>query len=897
MKTRFIEVDFPVGNVSVQSAREKSIRHGHISTLHIWWARRPLASSRASIYASLINHDSSKNVKAESEYISKMAEWESSLNSSIINKAIDRIRKDNGGSAPKVLDPFSGGGSIPLEALRLGCDSYANDLNPVAVIVEKCTLEYPQKYGHKKIASNNLFGESTINPLYKDVKKWGDWVYGQAEKSLAEYYPSSSEGLKPIGYIWAHSIKCGNPSCGCNIPLIKQTWLAKNEKNKIAYKIIPNGHSVNFQIIHGQRIDFDPKEGTVSRAKVICPCCGYGITDKEIRSLFKAGKSNEMMIAVISNSRGGVGKEYKVASTPDYEAFQRAILRLEKVEDELSKKIGINIIPDEPTPEGQGSGAERAFSLRNYGMNKWGDVFNPRQKLSIITFAGHVRAAYNEMIKEGYEPEYAKVVTTYLAIILDRLVDKNSNLVVYNVVGEKIEHVFGRQTLSMVWDYVELNPFTSVGWPNMEEWVLRSIEHCSQVAKRPGNVTHSSATSLTYPDNYFDAVITDPPYYDNVPYSYLSDYFYVWLKRTIGHLYPELFSTPLTPKGEEIVTYSNNGGYESGKKFFEDMLSKAFTEIFRVLKPEGIACIVFAHKSTEAWETIINALNNAGLYLTASWPINTERKARLRGRDSAALSSSIYMVCRKRTNKQTAYFSELKPQIERRIQEKLDQFWEEGIGGSDLFISAIGPAMEVFGKYDGVEKLSGERVSASELLEFVRRTVSEYALSRILKNPNIGDIDVETRFYLLWRWTYDSVSVDFDGARLLAQAVGFELTEHWSNGFLEKKGEQISVLDAKSRERAFLERGRYDSMIDVLHASLLFWEMNNKKEIFELLSNHHYLHNNTFWQVAQAISEVLPEGEKEKQMLQGFIYGKDSYNDRDESTKLEKGQKSLEGWI
>jgi adenine-specific DNA methylase len=244
-------------------------------------------------------------------------------------------------------------------------------------------------------------------------------------------------------------------------------------------------------------------------------------------------------------------------------------------------------------------------------------------------------------------------------------------------------------------------------------------------------------------------------------------------------------------------------------------------------------------------------------------------------KESAALASSIYMVCRKRTKKETAYFNEIKSQIEQRIMEKLEQFWNEGIAGSDFFISAIGPAMEVFGKYESVEKLSGEKVSAKELLEYIRKVVSEYALSKILKSPQLGEIDADTRFYLLWRWTYNSAKIHFDDARKLAQAVGMEITEHWGNGFIQKDKEFISVLGAKERGGKFLEKGKFENMIDVLHACLLYWEQNKKKAISGILEETMNLNNNAFWQVAQAIAEVLPEGDKEKQMLQGFLYGKE----------------------
>jgi len=405
-------------------------------------------------------------------------------------------------------------------------------------------------------------------------------------------------------------------------------------------------------------------------------------------------------------------------------------------------------------------------------------------------------------------------------------------------------------------------------------------------------VIQASTTSLPYPDNYFDAVITDPPYYDNVNYAELSDFFYVWLKRTIGDLYPDLFSTPMVPKTEEIVSNPvRHGNAKKAQQFFEDMITKAFKEIRRVLKPDGIACIVFAHKSTDAWETIINALLNSGLYLTASWPIHTEMKARLTAKETASLASSIYMVCRKRTENKTAYFNEIKPQIEGRIKEKLDQFWNEGIAGADFFISAIGPAMEVFGKYESVEKLSGEKVYAEELLEFIRKSVGEYALTKILKSPQLGGVDEKTRFYLLWRWTYNSAKVAFDDARKLAQAVGIEITDEWDSGFIKKDKESIYVLDARERGRNFLEKGKFQSMIDVLHACLLYWEQNNKKAISEVLQETGNINNNAFFQVAQAISEVLPEGDKEKQMLQGFLYGRESYSKV--KTKIDKSQNTL----
>jgi len=932
MPNSLLETAFPIKSVSEQSVREKNIRHGHISTLHIWWARRPLAASRATIYAALTPEPKTKEEQAERlEFIGELCKWENSNNKDLIERARREILAANGGVPPKVLDPFAGGGSIPLEALRLGCETYASDLNPVAVLIEKATLEYPQKYGQpiskeeylknrpylkENTGQIELLGK-TVNPLLEDVKYWGNRVLEKAKAEISRFYPPDEDGSIPVGYIWARTIICNNPECRAEIPLVRQTWLAKKDRKKVAYKLIPVGNKIQFEIVgtgYGKEIDFDPEQGTVARAKVVCPCCGAGISDKENRAQFNPGPNGEpatagqRMIAVVTHKPGTSGKKYRLATENDLQIYQSASTYLETKRAKLRERWGFDPVPDEPVPPKESHRAVGS-QLPLYGIKVWGDLFNSRQKLALIAFVEKVRQVQAELLSVGVEKEFAKAVEVFLSIIFDRLADKNSNLVVYNVVGEKIEHVFGRQALGMVWDYAEVNSFTDVGWPNMQEWIERIIDHCSQILPFPNyqfpipKSNHSSATSLSYTSNALDAIFTDPPYYDNVPYSYLSDFFYVWLKRSIGDLYPELFGTPLTPKADEIVAYAQrDGGQESSKHFFEEMIAKAFKEMYRVLKPEGIAVIVFAHKSTEAWETIINALLDSGLYLTASWPVHTEMQSRLTAKETAALASSIYMVCRKRLNPEVSFYNEIKPQIEKRIHEKLDQFWNEGISGSDFFISAIGPAVEVFGKYAKVEKLSGEVVSVKELLEYVRQVVSEYALSKILKTPQLGGVDQMTRFYLVWRWTYNSGKVPFDDARKLSAAIGINIEQHWIPGgmivkdkeWIEVKGPVERRTDAIFTKRMikhfpviaqevlpFIEEtitGEAPTMIDVIQQCLIFWEDSNRIGIAKLLDTSGYRDNNDFWRVTQSISDVLPEGEKEKQLLQGFMYGRDSYS-------------------
>ncbi len=878
---RFIEASFPVKEVSIESAKEKNIRHGHISTLHIWWARRPLASSRATNYAALIpapeNIDDWNKTR---QFIIEFSKWENSLNAALIEKARKDILAANGGKPPKVLDPFAGGGAIPLEALRLGCETYASDLNPVAVLIQKCTLEYPQKYGkpqEQKEKLELLSDRSLKNPLLEDVKKWGDWVLQEAKKEIGRLYPAEEDGSVPVGYLWARTIPCQNPSCGSEIPLMRQFWLAKKPKKQVALFPCVEDGEVKFKIAgtgyEKMPAGFDPEKGTVARAIATCPVCG-SVVDAT-RKQFQEGKARQRMVAAVSHKPGQSGKRYRIATAQDMQIFREAEAYLEQKREKLMLEWGMDPVPDEPLRR-----VPITFGVINvwvYGMNTWGDLFNARQKLTLITFVEKVREAHRKMLEEEYKEEYTRAVGSYLGLGIDRLADYNSTSCVWHTTKELLAHTFGRQALAMVWDYMEINPFSDAtgNWIGSFDYLLRVIDHSSSFDVFSANVTQSSATSLPYPDKFFDTVFTDPPYYDNVPYSYLSDFFYVWLKRTIGDLYPDLFSTPLTPKKNEIVAYSSGpGGFEEGKQFFEEMLKKSFQEIQRVLKPDGVAVIVYAHKSTEGWETLINSLLDSGLIMTGAWPLHTEMQARLRARESATLASSIYIVARKMERQPTGFYNEVKEELNRHLHQKLERLWEEGIGGADFFIAAIGSAIEIFGKYEQVMDYEGHIIRADRLLEDVRKMATDYAVRQILHNGFLGEISDLTRFYVLYRWNYGEAKVHFNEARKLAQSCSIDLEREWNRaGFIKKEKEFIRILGPQERAQKDLQNS--SELIDCLHQVLLLWEQSKREEMRQVLQESGYGEREAFYRVAQAISETLPIESKEKKLLDGFLAGRE----------------------
>jgi adenine-specific DNA methylase len=965
MLKRLIEVALPLKEVSEQSAREKSIRHGHISTLHIWWARRPLAACRAAAFASLIpdpddlecpedfrklvaqvldrNEFIPKNGDGSAiadtprnrclEFIKHLVKWENTNNPEYIQPArkliaaAHKVLSPTGdGDSPRVLDQFAGGGAIPLEALRLGCEAFAIDLNPVAHLIELCTLVYPQKYGQpdgrpvpgyieRLLAHNRMkrkkkgedhpllkgemphqpvvtFDAAEVvpdvqiseadyrrNPLAADVKYWGNWVLEAARRELLHFYPPDPDGSVPVAYLWARTVKSPNPQTPFLTPLFRHAWLTNKSKRKIAFKVVADTTkgTYRFQVFQDAEIDFDPDDGTVKQAKAVCIYSQTTIPNSYLQSEGKAGRIGQKLAAVVLSPEKGPRK-YRAANEEDEAVLELvakrlAVLRQEQLFGRLST------VPDEQIPKTE----IRRLSVPLYGCDTFGKLFASRQLLTVLTLAKLVRIAADRL-EQCQDSSYSLAVSQYLATIFDRVLDRASTASIWHTTRETIEGAVGRHTLPMTWDFAETNPITG-GSGNIGgavDWVVKAIESAALSSTASAQVVRGMAQQL--PIAGLDAIITDPPYYDSVPYSHLADYFYVWLRRILGDRVPGLFSTPLCPKGPEIVQDRPHRLSNSNKtkEFFEAEMTKALAAANQSLQSTGILVLVFAHKTTAAWETLVQSLLTAGLEVTASWPLHTEMTGGMVKTGKAVLASSIFLVCRKRNVESTiGHWDDVRQELNLVARERLDFFWSQGIRGADFFISAIGPALSVFGKYETVTKLSGEKVKVGHFLDEVRGLVSNYALAKILKTAQATAIDPESRFYVVWKWAYGNSKVPAGESFTLSMALGVPTETMWDRtGVLEKAGENVHAMPiAKRMKIKDLGEPNTDrtanSIINVLHRLCVFRERNDTDGMAQFLGRSGQGNNSALWLVAQAISEILPDGDKEKQLMQGLLNQKE----------------------
>ena len=714
---RLIEVAFPLEEVSAHSRREKNVRQGHISTLHIWWARRPLAACRAFIYASLVD-DPGTDVEREGllREVADLASWDAVRHpakvvrpasdggsgltgAELLERARQRILDCNGGQPPKLLDPFAGGGAIPLEGLRLGCEVEASDLNPVAVLILKGTVEYPQKYGHPdsravpdyihraahdpaqaRFNDGNIAEAYRRNPLAADVRYWGNWMLEKARDGLAEFYPPDPDGSVPVAYLWSRTIPC--PTCGAEMPLLRQYWLARRDRKRVALEPMIDGYNnrVDFKIVEGPDVTGDPTEATTTRGDTRCLLCGQVVKAATIREIGRRSGFGEIMTAVARSIPGKSGKHYRTGNPRDQQPIVTAKTLIGTLNE--CNQDGLSPVPDEPIDQ-----ATLGLRIDALGFLTWGQLYNDRQLVTLLTFSKLVKVAFDEMMSEGLEQSYAEAISEYLALAIGRLAVRNCNQCIYHATRETIENEIARGALPPVWDYVEAAPLldSTGSWNSCLSGLANAIEECVVSTKVPNVLIRD----VTQPDSLgFNpvGVITDPPYYNAVDYAGLSDFFYVWLKRSLGPFVPRLFELPLTPKGRQAIMNSESNGNKESRGRYIDLMRAALGNVHTVHPQGRVSGVAFASISPEAWATLIESLLDAGLVPQSSWPIDTEMQSGMVKIGQARLSTSVWMACRKREEDVgDAFLGDVLEEMRSVIRERLLYFWSKGIRGSRLF--------------------------------------------------------------------------------------------------------------------------------------------------------------------------------------------------------------------
>jgi putative DNA methylase len=772
------------------------------------------------------------------DFIADFANWDNSTTpayletSRALTQAAHEALGGEPGSRPLVVDPFAGGGSIPLEALRVGADAFASDLNPVAVLLNKVVLEYIPKYGQK---------------LADEVRKWGRWIKEQAEKELAEFYPKDPDGATPIAYLWARTILSDAPSTDetpVEVPLIRSLWLSKKSgrmqalrwskdnrgivESKVVTRRFADGSAKKvrepqFEIVE-PKTPAEVDKGTSSGGAATCPITGFTTNVEAVRDQIKrrfGGAADSRMLVVVTAGAGG--RRYRIANDADLKAEERAAKACETL-----KSTKDNSKPS--IPSGKLNHLRGFFNVVLYGMSNWSDLFAPRQLLGLTTL---IRLAQKAM-DQVPDSTIREALHTMLALAIDRCADKCASVVVWNIVGEKVEHVFGRQALPMVWDFAEANLLSDIGWSGACDWVTKVIEKNADASLPTGVAVRSSATSLPLPEGSVDAVVSDPPYYAAIPYADLSDFFYSWLRLSIGHIHSDLFKDELSPKGEECVQLSHRAAMyrEKDASWFENTMTIACKESQKATKDQGIAVIVFANKETVGWEAMLAALIAAGWRITASWPIDTEMATRLRARNSAALASSIHLVCRPRRTQDLGDWRDVLSELPQRVHEWMPRLTNEGVVGADAIFACLGPALEIFSRYSRVEKSNGDQVLLKEYLEHVWAAVSREALSTIFRDADAAGLEPDARLTAMWLWTIGGGApatkgkpaeegesddeeeedetrgkttpasgfiLEFDAARKIAQGLGIHLEK--SQSIVAVKGDKARLLPVAERTK------------------------------------------------------------------------------------------------
>lgn len=900
-----IENWLPIAEVGVESMRERGASSAlpPLYFLHVWWARRPLIASRAAILASVLpqwSEDWPTKLLAKFPNENSYHEWFKKFlgirGDPVNGMKLVQWAKDRGiklkyhpyGGAPRaftvnplsedleifkelllftwgksqiiMLDPFAGGGSIPFEALRYGLQTYANDLNPVAATILKATLDYPARYGPS---------------LADDIQKWGNVWAERVKEKLDPFFPKqANENI--FAYLWARTIQWN----GRTIPLSPNWWLAKGSK-PAAVRVIadPDSTEPRFEILTGKQIGkYDPDQGTVSRGTARCPWTGETIDGDYIKAEAQAGRMGQILYAVATKVSGGF--EFRAPTIEDVEAVRRAEETLAEKKPEWMAK---DIIPTEAFPEGNDN---RPIM---YGMPTWSDFFSKRQLL-VQGYLIETLQTLEKELGEKCEPEIKKAIVTLLAFAIDKSADRNSLQTRWIPQRQVIVNTFDRHDFSMKWSYAEFDASS-----NMLPWALSQIVDSvsgivnllystqnsfyeNQRRYSLPKITKENALSLNITDaSYIDNITVDPPYYDNVQYSELSDFFYVWLKRSVGHLFPEFFTDELTNKDDEAV--ANPARFESmGKKKkelaerdYQNKMTAAFREMYRVLHPDGVLTVMFTHKKVEAWDTLATALIDAGFFIKASWPIHTEFNNSLHQAKKNAAASTIMLVCRKREESTSSqvWWEDLQSQVRKTAREKAAEYVELGISGADLYISTFGPTLSVISQSwpvltSEVDPKTGKpKVLRPEIaLDLAREEVVRLRKQGLLAGREV-QFDTVTDWYLIAWDAYAAEQFPFDEANKLAIALGIDLTRELmqSKRLAVKKSQYILLQTPQQRRR----RGMVDDdvtsfthWIDAAHTAMMVYAEDGAGACDVFLQKSGLKHDSTFKALLQSMINAIP---------------------------------------
>ena len=804
-KRKLIEVALPLEAINKESAREKSIRHGHPSTLHLWWARRPLAACRAVLFAQLVDDPSAHpdqfpTVEAQDadrqrlfRIIEDLVKWENSTNETVLGAARAEIVRSCDGALPAVLDPFCGGGSIPLEAQRLGLEAHASDLNPVPVLITKALIEIPPRWaGHAPVHPEaELRGSwQGATGLAEDVRRYGAWMHHQAEQRIGHLYPEATlpDGRKAtvIAWIWARTVTCPNPACGATMPLARSFWLGKKKGKEAWLRPVVEGSAVRFEIGHGA--GGPSPDGTVGRTGATCLICDAPTPLERIRLEGRAGRMGSQLAAIVAG--GDRARLYLPAADEHIDAA------------DLSRPDGI---PETELPE-----KALGFRVQAYGMTRHADLFTNRQLVALTTFSdlvGEARAhVEKDALSAGLTPDdataYAAAIATYLAFCVDRVVNEQSTICTWASNGSK-EHLrstFARQALPMTWDFGEGNLFArSTG--NFEDSYGRVATVLEHLPAHPaGRVDQRDAAAHLSEGR--PVVSTDPPYYDNIGYADLSDFFYVWLRRSLHDVYPELFATVLTPKSAELVAtpYRFDGSRDRADAHFEEGFVRTFTRIREQHAPGFPITVFYAFKQAEddgqegalastGWETMLEGLSSAGLAVTGTWPMRTERSGRSTGIGTNALASSILLVCRPREidagiTDRRGFLVALKAELPHALRD----LQQGNIAPVDLAQASIGPGMATFSRYAKVVEPGGEPMRVRTALGLINQVLDE-----VLAEQE-GDFDPDTRWAVKWFEQFGFEEGDYGVAEVLATARNTSIAGLAEAGVLLARAGKVRLL-------------------------------------------------------------------------------------------------------